>query len=118
MRDSPFVAFPSPLWGGAEVGVERLVLSSTLSRRLPTPTLPSPQGGGLILLARQRAEDVDHAGDVVAAKTHVEEFLIQRRDAIEDRRRDAELVRHIADHVEIVLQGANRPLHRLEAALR
>ena len=51
-----------PLWGGAGVGVGRshtnvdecsyvksrgLMQPSTIARSLPTPTLPSPQGGGL-----------------------------------------------------------------------
>src|SRR5580700_3478968 len=92
--------------------------ASTLAHSLPTPTLPSPQGGGLTLLAWQRAHDVDHPGDVVAAETHVHKALIERHDAIEDRRRYSNAVGEVADHIEIMLQRRHRTLHRLEAALR
>ena len=48
----------------------------------------------------------------------VHEALVERRDAIEQRRRHADAVGEVRDHIEIVLQARHRALHRLEAALR
>ena len=42
----------------------------------PHPTLPHKGGGNSFLLARQRADDVDHLGDVEGAETHIHEALV------------------------------------------
>src|SRR5580693_7021044 len=82
------------------------------------PPYPPHKGEGLILCARQRAEHVDHPGNIVAGETHIHEALIQRYDAIEDRRLHADLYGHVVDHWEIMLQAGHVALHRQETAIR
>ncbi len=55
---------------------------------------------------------------IALAKTHRHEALVERRRAIEHRRRHADAVGEVADHVEIVLQTGHGALRRQEAALR
>ena len=58
------------------------------------------------------------AAHVVFAKTHRHEALVEACGAIEHRRRYADAVGEVADHVEVVLQARHGALRRQEAALR
>jgi len=55
--------------------------------------------------------NVDHPGATSSRRNPVHKALIERHDAIEDRRRYPNTVGEVADHIEIMLQRRHRTLH-------
>src|SRR5262249_4465207 len=68
--------------------------------------------------ARQRADDVDHGGDVLLAESHCHEFIVKLDGTVEHGGSDAKAVGERTYHVEIVLQRRRRALWGKKAPLR
>ena len=66
---------------------------------------------------RQRADDVDHGGDVLFCEAHRHEPIVKLDGAVEHRRRHADAVGEVTDHVEIVRERRHGALRRREAPL-